>query len=85
MDLTFGPGSTNGAELCAPVTADSDNLVESDEDFRVVLTMVTPTGTSFHLGNTGTVVTLTDSDGKWPGSTTLTLVLGIKGHHNHIQ
>ena len=64
VPLTFEPGSASGFEVCASITADSDDLVESDEYFSIALEMVTADGTSFHLGNTETVVTITDSDGK---------------------
>ena len=60
--LTFVPGSSDGDEMCSWVTVHIDNLVESDEDFVVNLSLVTPMGTSFSLGNTETTVTLTDNE-----------------------
>lgn len=49
--------------MCALVAAISDDLVESDEDFRIELNLVEIQGSSLSLGNTETVVTIIDSDG----------------------
>lgn len=62
--LTFPSGSTDGAQRCALVTALSDNLVESDEEFSLSLTLVTPTASSISLGNNRTTVHLTDNECK---------------------
>jgi hypothetical protein len=62
VPITFRTGSANGAELCAPVTVNSDNLVETEEHFTVVLELVT-SGTSLSLGGNTTSMTLVDSDG----------------------
>jgi hypothetical protein len=59
--LTFASGSTNGTEMCVPVVVNSDTLVESDEDFRVVLAL--DTGSNLRLGSVETVITITDDDG----------------------
>lgn len=64
MLLTFGPDSADGAEMCASVTANSDNLVELEEDFTVILSLVT-LGASLSVGNAATIVAVADSDGIW--------------------
>ena len=64
MLLTFVPGSANGTQLCANVIAPTDNLVESEEHFRIFLVMETPALGSLHLENSETSITLIDSDGK---------------------
>ena len=48
--------------MCVPLTAVADNLVECDEDFTVILDLIS-SGTSLSLGNNSTAVTLSDSDG----------------------
>lgn len=58
--LTFTPGSAEGEEVCASVTAYSDNLVEFEEVFVVKLT--SPEGSFFSLGNTEAAISLIDSD-----------------------
>lgn len=64
VPLTFAPGSADGAEMCAPITANVDNLVEPEEHFTVTLTSVTTSSVSgLKLGNTQTVVAVSDSDG----------------------
>lgn len=63
--LTFQRGSPDGAGMCDNVTVNSDDLVESDEDFVIVMALATPAGTNFRLDNTEMVVTLIDSDGKY--------------------
>lgn len=40
-----------------------DDLVESDEDFIIMMALVTPTGTNFRLDRAEMVIILTDSDG----------------------
>jgi hypothetical protein len=62
IPLTFAPGSANGAEICAPVNARIDNLVEEEENFTVVLTLSTA-GESLSLGNNVTTIILNSSDG----------------------
>ena len=63
VPLTFSPGSADGTEVCTPLTAFADLLVESEEEFSVSLALVTP-GSSLRLGNTtATAITLTDGDG----------------------
>lgn len=49
--------------MCINLTAHSDYLVESSEEFTVHLTIVTPSGFSFHLGNTEMTIILIDTDG----------------------
>ena len=60
--MTFSSGFADGAELCALVTAHFDNLVESDEDFSVNLTLVSPVEASFGVGNVETAINLMDSE-----------------------
>lgn len=64
MPLTFPIGSAYGAKVCVPLTAVADNLVECDEDFMVVLDLLS-SGTSISLGNNSTAVKLVDSDGMY--------------------
>jgi hypothetical protein len=52
----------DGAEQCASVTAVADQLVDSMEEFTVVMTLVTA-GANLSLGNSVTTVTITDVDG----------------------
>ena len=61
--LIFHPGSHDGAEKCGNVTANSDDLVESYENFEITMAPVTPVGTNFRLGRTEMIVTLVDGDG----------------------
>lgn len=68
MAQTFASGSANGAEMCASVSLMSDNLVESDENFTVELSLLTLAGTSLRLGNTETSVTIIDTDGMYVNS-----------------
>lgn len=63
MPLTFAPGSTDGAEVCASVVANSDDLVEFEEDFIIQLTMETLGGSNLRIGNSVTAITLTDDNG----------------------
>lgn len=66
--LTFPNGSEDGAEMCASVAVNSDNLVEFEEDFTIALSLVT-FGTSLNIGNNLSAVTLIDNDGMlWPSS-----------------
>ena len=60
--ITFPKGSVDGAEVCASISVNSDNLVEYKEDFRVILALVT-SGSSLSLGNNASTVSLIDSDG----------------------
>lgn len=60
--ITFQPGSANGAEMCTSVAVISDNLVETEESFQVMLSLVTA-GTSFTLGSNVSTVTLINTDG----------------------
>ena len=62
MNITFPVGSANRAVRCVTLTVNSDNLVESEEDFTVMLTLVT-SGANLNLGNSVFAVTLGDSDG----------------------
>ena len=62
MSLIFLPGATNGESVCVNVTLLTDQLVECEEDFTVVLALDT-VGDSVSLGNSSTAVTLLDSDG----------------------
>ena len=60
--LTFVSGSAYGAERCASVTALSDNLVESDEEFSIYLTMAASTTAEISLGNNKTTVIVMDNE-----------------------
>ena len=62
VQLIFPSGSEDGAEMCTSVSANSDNLVEFEEDFTILLSLVT-FGASLNLGNSSSAVTLTDNDG----------------------
>jgi hypothetical protein len=62
MPLTFAPGSADGAEMCAPLYAIADNMVEPEENFTVLLTLST-SGESLSLGNSVTTVTVNSSEG----------------------
>lgn len=61
--MTFAPGTSDGAIMCIPVTVHSDNLVESEEDFMMMLALVNP-GHSVILAKNTSVVTVIDNDGK---------------------
>lgn len=63
MPITFPNGSADGAEICTPLTAYADNLVECEEDFGVILTLLT-SAPSLSLGNNLITVTLIDGDGR---------------------
>lgn len=64
--VTFPNGSGDGAETCVSITVHSDNVVESEENFTVMLVLTT-TGTSFMTrDNTSTLrVIVMDSDGMY--------------------
>jgi hypothetical protein len=63
--LSFLPGAADGTEVCTPIAIVSDNLVECEENFGLILTLVT-SGASISLGSSVSTVTLLDSDGKQP-------------------
>lgn len=63
MPLTFAPGSANGSQMCSPVAANTDDLVEHEEYFTIELALVPPAGSSLRLGTAETTLTLQDSDG----------------------
>ena len=65
VPLTFSSGLTDQVEKCAQINATADNLIECDEEFKVVLALSTP-GVSLGLGNNVTAVTLIDGDGMLP-------------------
>jgi hypothetical protein len=60
--LTFGVGSADGTNVCASLMVNSDDLVEFEEYFTLVLSLETP-GANINLENSITTVTITDSDG----------------------
>lgn len=62
MPLTFTSGSGNGTEVCASVIANVDEEVECEEDFMVLLSLMTP-GNNLNLANTATAITIIDSNG----------------------
>lgn len=64
VSLTFLPGSDDGAEVCTPIIATADQLVECEEDFSVTFCLTT-VGSSLSMGNSVTAVTLIDSDGMY--------------------
>ena len=59
---TFQSGYGDGDMLCEPLMVNSDNLVESNEDLRANLALETP-GSSIHLGNNVSFITIIDSNG----------------------
>ena len=61
MPLTFPSGSANGVEMCATVTVNSDDFVELEEYFSLILNLESAEK-SLRLGNNVSAVTLTDSD-----------------------
>ena len=61
--LSFTPGASNDDMVCTNVTLASDELVECEEEFSLVLTLSTE-GDNLFLGNSVTAITLLDSDGK---------------------
>ena len=65
VSITFPTGSTDGANVCASLTVNSDNLVETEECFTVVWALIT-SGTSLGLGWNMTTIFLNDSDGTIP-------------------
>jgi hypothetical protein len=48
--------------MCVFLSASADNLVEGDENFSLILNLMT-SGTSLSLGNNVTVIAVTDTDG----------------------
>ena len=62
MSVTFPTGSNDGTERCVSVNVHTDNAVESEEYFTVMLALVT-TGTSFKIGNDTSTIVVMDSDG----------------------
>ena len=64
MLLSFMPGSSDGDMVCYNVTILSDDLVESEEDFTVELTLNT-IDDGIQFGNNITAVTLIDSNGMY--------------------
>ena len=60
--LTFVPGSHDSAVICSSVGIHSDNVTELEENFMIVMELVT-VGASLNLGNNVTHVTHTDDDG----------------------
>ena len=61
VPLTFPAGSANGSKVCTTLTATADDLVELDEDFKVLLDQVTYAST-LSIGNNVTAVTLIDGN-----------------------
>ena len=60
--ITFPNGSTDGAENCTSVTVYPDKLVELEENFTVVIDLIT-TGANLNVGNNISSITLLDDDG----------------------
>lgn len=63
--LVFSPGSDDGTLLCSSLIVLPDNVTELEENFFIVLNLLTE-GDSLSLGNNITHVTHTDDDGKIP-------------------
>ena len=63
QSLTFSPGSGHGALLCSSLIVLPDNVTELEENFFIVLDLVTAED-SLSLGNSITHVTHTDDDCK---------------------
>ena len=66
VPLTFSPGSADGAELCVPVLAEADNLVEFEEYFVLNLTFLPlslESQNSLSLGNTATTIHISSNEG----------------------
>ena len=61
--VTFTPGLTDGAMMCANISLASDMMVECEEDFTVNLELNTIKD-NLGLGSNSTRVTLVDSDCK---------------------
>lgn len=62
MPLTFTPGSVEGAEFCVSPTVYSDNLVEPEEVFVIILNLVSSKESFFSLGNVEAAVYIIDSN-----------------------
>lgn len=62
MVQRFVTGSGNEAQICLSWTAATDDLVEGDETFTLVLALMTPER-SFNLGNAATNIVTMDIDG----------------------
>ena len=62
MPLTFASGSRNGTEVCVSLAANADDEVECEEDFTVLLALLTP-GNNLNLVNTVTAITIIDING----------------------
>lgn len=60
---TFVTGSGNGAQRCASLSAVTDNLIEGDEEFDLMLVLVAPGG-SLNLENSATSIIIKDVDSK---------------------
>ena len=59
---TFAPGSGDSAQVCSSISILSDNVTELEENFFVILTLVT-NKKSLSLGNNITTVIHRDDDG----------------------
>jgi hypothetical protein len=62
--VIFPIGSAEGAEKCVSIAVNPDDLVESEEEFSIILSL-SSTGDSLNLGTHASTVTLFDSDGMW--------------------
>ena len=62
MPLTFASGSRNGTEVCVSLAANTDDEVECEEDFTVLLALLTP-GNNLNLVNTATAIKIVDTNG----------------------
>ena len=74
--ITFPNGSTDGENVCAYVTVNSDNLVENEEYFTVLWALMT-SGTSLSLEWNSTTIFLNDSNGIVPYNSSHNNVLSI--------
>lgn len=61
MTLTFS-ASSNDTEICVPVIALDDQLVECDEYYSIVLSLLSPIASSLNIASNETTITLIDAD-----------------------
>jgi len=62
-EVTFSSGDAQGDTACATFGIINDNNLESDHEFTISLSGVTPTGPVVVMGSSTTVVTISDDEG----------------------
>jgi len=62
-EVTFSSGDVAGDTACATFGIINDNNLESDHEFTVSLSGVTPTGPVVVMGSSTTIVTISDDEG----------------------